>query len=428
MLGGTGFSSPGIRRGHLRTEEKELLVSIDQAPSRVPSSCPVIQYDLNANKPVGGYNEELDQLREESPVYWNQVAQGYWMVTRFEDQRKFYQEGLVFTSESIISADPEPQYLWIPTMIDGPDHTKYRQILNVFFSPMRVATLESQNREIARTLIAELKDRGSCNLVLEFCGEFATRAFFALAGFPQEEAPRMAHLVDVIFSQMADASDHSAQAAAAMEIREFFADLIAERRVNPRDPKSDLTTHLLNSTFYDAPLDDETLLNILGVIILAGLDTTKNQLTYSFYHLATTESDRKRILDEPELIPSFIEESLRYYAIVQPARKLSEDRDLLGCPMKKGDMVHMDLAQSCRDPRVFDRADEFVIDRQNNKHLAFGPGAHRCLGSHLARQELVIAIEEWHKVIPNYAIDTEEPILEHGGMRGIISLPIRWVV
>ena len=178
--------------------------------------------------------------------------------------------------------------------------------------------------------------------------------------------------------------------------------------------------------FYDAPLSDEQTLNIMEVLILAGLDTVRAQLNYSLFHFATHPEDRQRIIDEPEFIPSAVEESLRYYSIVNPGRKLTEDFELAGCPMKKGDMVLLDLAQANRDPRVFADADTFVVDRTDNKHVAFAPGAHRCLGSHLARQEMTIGLEEWHKRIPHYIIDSDEPVLEHGGMRGIISLPLRW--
>lgn len=401
-------------------------MTISEIPTHVPSSCPVTNFDIMSNRPVEGYFDELDRLREESPVWWSTFGQGFWMLTRFDDQRAAYQNDVAFTSQSIVVTDPDPLYLWIPTLIDGPDHTRYRQLLNGYFSPANVAKLEEQNRRIARDLISELIVRGAADLAWEFCGEFPTRCFYALAGFDQTDVPRMVELVGIIFNQMGNPDDHSAQAEAAGEIREYFVGLIADRRAHPKDPRGDLVSHLLQCTFSDEPLDDETLLNILGVIILAGLDTMKCQLGYSFYHLVTHPQDRQRIIDDPDLIPSFVEESLRYYTIVNPGRKLGEDTEIAGVTMKKGEMVLLDLAQSNRDPRVFDRADEFVIDRQNNKHLAFSPGPHRCMGSHLARQELVIAIDEWHRAIPHYVLDTEEPLTEHGGQRGVNSIPVRW--
>jgi len=395
--------------------------------SGVPTECPIVEFDIAKNRPVMGYLTELDELRESSPAYWNTFGQGFWMLTRFSDIREAHQKSDIFSSRSIIVTDPDPQYKWIPTLTDGPDHVKYRQILNSYFSPNAVKTLEDVNRGWANQVIDELIDSGHCNMATDFAGEFPTRAFLALAGLPQEDAPRFVTWVTAIFSQMANPDDHGAQLEAATAIREYFIEFIADRRANPRDPKKDIVSHLLAAEFHGEPLDQETLLNICGVLILAGLDTMKCQLGYSFYHFAAHPEDRQRILDDPSLIPSAVEEILRFYAIVTPGRKLNDDYEIAGCPMKKDQMVWLDLGQACRDPRVFPDADKFIIDRENNKHVAFAAGPHRCLGSHLARQELQIALEEWHKRIPNYVIDTDEPITEHGGQLGINSLPLRWV-
>ena len=261
----------------------------------------------------------------------------------------------------------------------------------------------------------------------DFAAEFPARVFLSIAGLPQEDAPAALKWVSDTFSQMMDPDDHSVQLAATAAIREYFSNLLDDRRANPRDPKTDVLSHLLEATFHDEPLDQDTLLNICNVLILGGLDTLKCQLGYSFYHFATHPEDRQRILDDPSLIPSAVEEILRFYTIVLPGRKLTQDYEIAGCPMKKGQMVWLDLGQASRDPRVFPDADKFIIDRPNNKHVAFAAGPHRCLGSHLARQELQIALEEWHKRIPNYVIDTDQPIIEHGGQLAVKSLPIRWV-
>jgi len=391
------------------------------------SRCPVTDWSVEGNKPAGEFYRELDDLREASDAYWNTSGNGFWMLTRFEDMRDAYQNGKVFSSESIIVNDPNPQYLWIPTLIDGPDHTKYRQILNSYFSPAAVREREQINRGFAVAAIEKVLDKGRCDAAKEFSAEFAVRVFLAMTGLPQEDMSDFVGWVDAIFAQMANADDHSEQLAAAAAIRTYFIDMIAARRESPRDAKTDFVSHLLQSSFYDTPLTDDQTLNILEVLILAGLDTVRAQLSYSLFHFATHPKDRQRIIDEPDLIPSAVEESLRYYSIVNPGRKLTEDFEIAGCPMKKGDMVLLDLAQANRDPRVFSDADVFVVDRPDNKHLAFAAGAHRCLGSHLARQELAIGLEEWHKRIPHYVIDGDEPVLEHGGMRGIISLPLRWI-
>jgi cytochrome P450 len=152
-----------------------------------------------------------------------------------------------------------------------------------------------------------------------------------------------------------------------------------------------------------------------------------NMLAYSTWHLATHADDRRRIVEEPSLIPSAIEEFLRYYAIVTPGRKVMEDVDFHGCPMRAGDMVYLPLAASTRDPDEFDHPERVLIDRRDNNHLAFGAGPHRCLGSHLARRELRIALEEWHRRIPEYQLVQGAEVPEYIGMQiGMQSLPIAW--
>lgn len=392
----------------------------------LPESCPVVDYDNNMSRPVEGYFALLDELREASPRYWSTHQQGFWMLTRFDDIRAAYQDSETFTSESIIVTDPNPAYLWVPTMIDGPLHTKYRQLLNAYFSPVAVGKLEEQNRRIAAELVAEIAPRGNCDLAVDFCGEYPTRAFFSLAGLDQQDASQLSEWASMIFRNMHNPEGRSIQAEAMGNIRSYFASIIEDRRLNPRDVETDLTSNLLAARLDGGALETDTLLDMLGVVILAGLDTTKSQLGYSFYHLARYLGDRKVILEHPDLIASFVEESLRYYTIVEPGRKVSRDVEFAGCPMKQGDMVLLDLGSACRDPRVFPEADTFLIDRPNNKHVAFAPGPHRCLGSHLARQELRLAVEEWHKVIPNYELCNTEPLTEHGGQRGLDAIPIRW--
>jgi cytochrome P450 len=161
----------------------------------------------------------------------------------------------------------------------------------------------------------------------------------------------------------------------------------------------------------------------------AGLDTVTAQLTYAMYHLATHPDDQARIVADPSLIRSANEEFLRFYSIVAPSRKAMQDTEVAGCPVKKGEMVLLPLSAANRDPAEFPRADEVLLDREPNRHLAFGAGPHRCLGSHLARLELEVAMQLWHERIPEYRIDSDIPMDEHaGGLVGLNNLPLRWEV
>jgi cytochrome P450 len=161
-------------------------------------------------------------------------------------------------------------------------------------------------------------------------------------------------------------------------------------------------------------------------MFMAGLDTVSIQLSYAFWHLACHPADRGRLVKEPALIPSAVEEFLRLFAFVAPARKVMRDVDFHGCPLKAGDMVLVPLSAATRDPSHFADATAFVPERENNNHIAFGAGPHRCLGSHLARRELRVALEEWHQRIPDYRLTEGVAVIEHGGMYGIDALELSW--
>ena len=181
----------------------------------------------------------------------------------------------------------------------------------------------------------------------------------------------------------------------------------------------------------DEPLGDALILDILTVLVLAGLDTTRGQLGYLFRHLAENPDDRHRLIAEPKLIPSAVEESLRLYTIIfGDGRKVAHDTEFHGCPLSKGDMVYGLVSGANRDPRVYENPDEFIVDRKANNHLGFAGGPHRCLGAHLARRVMQVAVEEWLKVIPDFQVVTESPLMERGGgaMMTLLSLPLTWEV
>jgi cytochrome P450 len=195
--------------------------------------------------------------------------------------------------------------------------------------------------------------------------------------------------------------------------------------------EGDLFSYLLNSTFDDKPLDEEVLLDMCTVLTLAGLDTTRAELAYMFHHLALHPEHRQALIDDPEIIPLAVEETLRYYTIIfGDGRKVTRDTEFHGVQLKKGDMVYGLVSGANRDPRHWEQADEFVIDRKKNNHFGFASGPHRCLGMHLARREMAIAVDEWLKVMPDFELDSDAQLMERGGgaMMALSTLPLRWEV
>lgn len=396
--------------------------------------CPVIHADFSAPMEAGSYWQQADELREAGSRFFNTLAQGFWMFTRHEQVREIYQHPDLFSSESFTPWEPDPVYRFVPTQIDPPEHQKYRQILSRWFSPGAVNQLEPRARELCRSLIADLVAQGRCDFVSEFAIRYPTEVFLTMLGLPAEEADLFVPWVEDFFGGFGGDPDPAKQQAmveALTGIREYWAAALEERRAEPEPREGDLASHLLHARIDDRPLNDAELLDMLTVLVLAGLDTTRGQLGYLFRHLATHPGDRRRLVAEPALIPSAVEESLRLFTIIfGDGRKVTRDTEFHGCPLRKGDMVYGLVSAANRDPSVYERAGEFVVDRKGNPHLGFAGGPHRCLGAHLARKEMQIATEEWLRVIPDFALGTDEPLRERGGgsMLTLLSLPLTWDV
>jgi cytochrome P450 len=390
------------------------------------SSVPTLSADIGKPGPVHSHFEEWDEIRERCPAFWNEVdGGGHWVLTRFDAQRAALQNIEIFSTQSTIISDPDPDYMLLPLFLDPSLHIKYRQLYNARLSPGVVERLSPMARQACRDTILAFLDRGQCDFINEFADIYPTQVFLLAMGLPLEDAPQMVDWVRTIFLGLAG-TDPVAAAEANAELSSYFVELIDDRRRHPRDPEFDIITYFLQARIDGNEISQEYLLSIFVTLVMAGLDTTKSQLGFNFHHLATHPEDRRRLVEDPAGIPAAIEEMLRAFAFVPPARKLTADIEYEGCPMKKGQMVLMPLWSSNRDSRAFDNATDVVLDRSPNRHTAFGAGPHRCAGAHLARRELLIAMEEWHKLIPDYEIDAAQPLVEHGWQLGLDALPLRW--
>jgi len=236
----------------------------------------------------------------------------------------------------------------------------------------------------------------------EFCPNLRTTVRRLLGGVTDEQALRQAE-----------------EAIAA-----YFEVQIKARRENPGE---DLVSFLIAARAPDgAPFSDRQVLGALRLLLVAGIDTTWSAIGSSLWHLATHEQDRARLVAAPELIPTAVEEFLRAYAPVTMAREVARTTDVGGCPMREGQMVLLSFPAANRDPEKFPDADKVLIDRKHNPHAAFGLGIHRCIGSNLARMEMVVALQEWLKRIPAFSLDSSKATTwSQGTVRGPRNLPIR---
>lgn len=393
------------------------------------SACPIAHYrDVNRRGEAVSalwHFDNYDRLREQSPIYTGEAGDhDYFLFTRMDDIRRSFQDHRTFSSTAVVPEEPNPPYNWIPEMLDPPLHTAWRQLLGPLFSPAAIAELEPRVRHRFGEILDTIADRGECEFMQDVALLFPNVIFMEIMGLPATDAAIFQEWERAILHGGRDESTQS-RLNAMNEVIEYFNALIADRRAAPR---ADLISTALTWEIDGEPVSDEDLHAMCLLLFMAGLDTVAQQLTYSFFHLATHDDDRHRLASEPSLIPSAIEEFLRYYSFVSPGRKVVADTEVQGCPIKAGQMVYMPLNAANRDPDEFPDADRVVIDRQNNRHIAFGAGPHRCLGSHLARQELRVAFEMWHERIPDYWLKPGVEVLEHGGQVGLNNLSLEWDV
>jgi cytochrome P450 len=284
--------------------------------------------------------------------------------------------------------------------------------------------MEDKVRSRCVELIEAFADRGYCDFHREFAYRYPTTIFMELMGLPLDGLEQFLVWEDAILHTPIDQDpDHSKALQAMIEVQAYFGELLDDRARAPRD---DLATKALSWRIDGEPIPRDELLAFCLLMFMAGLDTVAIQLSYSFWHLATHPADRGLVVGTPEVIPSAVEELLRAYSFVPTQRKVTSDAEFHGCPVKAGEMVMMAIPAACRDPKLFPDPEKVILDRSPNNHFAFGAGPHRCLGSHLARRELRIALEEWHTRIPDYRLDPEVEVVEHGGMFGIDRLALRW--
>ena len=401
------------------------MTAVDPSSVETPK-CPVKDWDYRVQGPAMSHFEEFDRLRDETPWYRNEMEPGFWTMVNHEGMLEVFQNPAVFTNQAVTVFDPNPAYKWVPLMLDGEEHLEWRRLLGPLFSPGRVEKLDEHIRERAVELIEEIAPRGECDFIADFAQKFPTSIFLELMGLPVEELPQfMKWEAALLHTSLGTPEEVQARMDAMMQIRERFTGLIAERRENPLD---DIVSKAAQFEVHGAPIEDAELLSFCVFMFMAGLDTMTVSLGWSFWHMANHEADRKRVAEDPSKTPQAIEEFLRVYASVISARKATEDVEVQGCPIKAGDMVSLPLSAATRDGAAFERADEVVIDRPSTNHIAFGAGPHRCLGSHLARRELRIAIDEWHKRIPNYRMAENAELEETGRLIGLTSLPLVWEV
>lgn len=392
-------------------------------------STPEYKY-LRGGDPACSNFATLDALQAHHSPFLRAHEQpnDYWVFTSHDAIRDGLQRPELFSNAVMVPLEPDPPYKWIPMMLDPPEHTKWRRVLGLYFSPKRVQSLEQGQRAFACDLIEKFRASGSCDFYTDFAEVFPTTIFLQIMGLPIDKLQEFLVWENKILHATPESDpDRSGTLGAMIEVTEYFRALITEKRNDPAARGDDIVSHAIEWEIDGSKPSDDDLLACMLLLFMAGMDTVAAQLSYAFYHLATHPADRQKIVADPAKVPYAVEELLRAYPIVQTARIAQADETFHGCPIKKGDMVAFPLGMANRDPAEHARGGQVDFDAPP-RHISFGAGPHRCLGSHLARQEMSIALEEWHRLIPDYELADGSAITEHtGGVYSLDRLPLRWI-
>lgn len=384
-------------------------------------------FDVLASEYVTNPFPIWDELRETCPVAFSARRGRTWLPTRYSDVTAIAHDVDHFSSLEVAvipftGEEPENPVLAYglpPISSDPPLHTWTRRLLLPWFSHRRVAGYEPLTRELCRRLTAGLAGRGGGDGAKDYAQQIPVRVIAHILGVPAELSDTFTGWVrDVL--EFAD--DEERRMAGMEALVTYFHTEMERRRVDPGD---DLLSELLTAEVEGGSVPDGIALGVAALVLIAGVDTTWSAIGSSLWHLATHEEDRRRLLSDREVWPLAIEELLRAYAPVTMARLVTSDLEFARCQMQRGDRVLMCFAAANRDPEVFERPDEIVLDRAKNRHVAFGSGIHRCAGSNLARMELRVALEEWLSAIPDFSLDPDAEVAWAGGqVRGPRSLPL----
>jgi cytochrome P450 len=372
-----------------------------------------------------------DELRSRCPVAHTNRYGGTWLPVRHKDIAAVAYDTEHFTSRSVVVSElrpgpedlPAPIGLAPPITSDPPFHAEARRMLLPAFAPKRIAALEPLTRHLCRDLLDGVAGHAEFDAAIDYAQHIPLRVIIGMLGFPQEDADIFRRFVHQVLEDV-DMSPEERQAVmAAGEIDAYMDERIAEHRAEPRD---DLTSFLLEAELGGQKLPQEHVRGTMVLLMIAGIDTTWSAIGASLWHLAADAHDRRRLASEPDLMDTAVEEFLRAYAPVTMARLVAKDVELDGRTLHEGDWLLLPFPSGNRDPEVFPRAGEVVLDRADNRHAAFGLGIHRCLGSNLARMELRVALEEWMARYPEFElVDPAAVTWSSGQVRGPRTIPVR---
>jgi cytochrome P450 len=368
-----------------------------------------------------------DDLRERCPIAHTNRFGGGWLPTRYDDIAAIAHDTERFSSRSIIMGNFRPPRDLAPIggsppiTSDPPFHHDARKMLVPAFTKAAVSKREPATQALCHSLIDDLEGRDVVDAASDYAQHIPMRVIADMLGFPPEDGPQFRE-----FCESRLGGVNLPQQERVTQMSALFHYLLAQVHDHLDNPRDDLTTFLINAELDGRKLQVSHIVGTMTLLLIAGIDTTWSAIGASLWHLARNPEDRRRLVAEPGLLPTAVEEFLRAYAPVTMARLVTQDLHFGGVDMKADDWILLSYPAANRDPAQFDQADQVIIDRQINRHAAFGLGIHRCLGVHLGRMELRVALQTWLERIPDFSLDDSSAVTWAAGqVRGPRTLPLR---
>jgi len=400
-------------------------------PAHVPADR-VYDIDMYALDGIEeGYHEAWKRLQKPGvpDLVWTPRTGGHWIAMNGETVREVYSDPTRFSSENIwLPKEAGEKYEMVPTRMDPPEHTPYRKALDKGLSLAQIRHVEDRVRAVANELIAEIAPRGHCDFSADYANVFPVRVFMALADLPMEDVPKLSRFAH----QMTRPEGNTPQEqAATLEAGNngFFAyvdPIIRSRRGGSGD---DLITTMVNAEINGQPIPHEKALGLISLLLLGGLDTVVNFLSFMMIYLARHPELVAELRGDDLKLKRSAEEMFRRFPVVSEARMVAKDQTYRGVELKRGDMILLPTVLSGLDEH--DNPNPFMVDlnRRGISHSTFGGGPHRCAGLHLARMEAIITLEEWFKHIPEFSLaEGARPIYHSGIVAAVDNVPLIWPV
>lgn len=423
-----GWMAGTIAQGAQKALSMPRLVAKAPRPSHVPLER-VVDFDFGDFKAVNGAelpaHEAWHRLQQNNPgLFWTPRNGAHWVAIRADVIEKVAMTPDVFSSSEVAIPRAQKAMQLLPLEADPPVHQHYRNLVAPWFTPKATARMREGIRALAVELIESLRPQGHCEFINDVAKRFPIGIFLQLVDLPHDDREKLLGITN----RALHAKNALQASLAFIQMASYAERWIRERRIRPGE---DMLSALVNGEVMGRPLTHTEIQSFVTLILFGGLDTVAAMLSFIGKFLAENPAHRQQLIDDPSLIPNAIDEMMRRFGIVNLGRLVTQDTDLDGVCLKKGEMILMcGPLHGIDDRRIADPMTvDFSRDMRATRHAAFGMGIHRCVGASLARTEMAIFLEEWLKRIPNFSVAPGQcSRAVPGFLNSVESLPLIWTM